>query len=233
MTKQELINRWKHVGSPDANEIDTTTFGEFADKALKLFKGKVFNYTFRSLTTVADTAEYDLPATTINAVLYTYDTSNLSNVISTTTQFNGDTYSIVNSFPMSGVSIWVDMYLLEEIKLLQSQLKTASKKEIIRIQNSKLRVIPTPTDVHYINYVTKDTFTFATVTEVLEPILDNLYCAEQLMYLATKRMAVNGVTVGGSLVNYPGDKLVSLSKEYRSEADKLIKYINDKITLFL
>ena len=233
MKIQELVNRWKHVGSPAAGEMESTTYTEIANKAFKIFASKVYNYTFRTLTTVAGTSSYAKPATSVHSILNTYSTSNLTNVITSTTEFNGETYAIANSFPMSGVSIWVDMYLLEEIKMLQSQLKMATKKEVIRIRGDNLLVIPEPTDVHYINYVTKDTFTFDTVTEALEPILDNLYCAEQLLYLATKRMAVSGVTVGGSLVNYPGDKLVKLSETYKKEADGLIKNVNDKITLFL
>ena len=234
MKAQDLVSKWKDVGEPISGELDTNTQTDFAKKAYNIFIGEVYDYKLRTLQTVSGTVEYTLPSSNIKNVLYTFPSLQGAGVGEISTVVDaGESYAIFAAYGASGVSLWTDIHLMQEISELKTNLQIFLKKETIRLISGALRVIPSPSSAHYINYITQEQFAWDDIPTRLEPVMDDLYCWQQLQYLATKRMAISGVTVGGSLVNYPGDKLLKLAKEYETSALNKIESEQGRLVLFL
>lgn len=228
MQIQDVITKWKSIGEPTSDEIESGDHESIAEKAFSYFKSHLYNYVVRELTTEVDTAEYSLPSTAIKNIPYVYPISELTTYLTNTV--DGDNfYSLLDPGVSSGVSIWTDLYLMQEVTELKMRLMNYTKKTRIMLRSSQLLVIPKPTEVKVLVYVSKEEFIWSSVLSEMEYIIEDLYCAEQLLFLATKRMSAQGVTITGSNISYPGDKLSLLSDKYQKKADNSIEKYNDRL----
>lgn len=232
MNQQGIISKWKDVGSPTSSELVPNDFDTISNKAFAGFADRVFNYVFRSITTVADQAEYTLPSTAIETIAYTYEVKEILSLFgSTVGSADVSAYYLLETAPLSGVSLIADMYLIEEFNSIKQFFGMLKKKTVLQIRNDKIRVIPTPTTIKVINYLTKERYLWSTVPDKLSYILEDLYCYEQLVFLATKRTNISGVSGAGNTVNYPSDKLLTLAKEYQKSAEEKVERYNNKLIM--
>jgi hypothetical protein len=224
----DITTSFGDVGKPSTSEVTTANKTDFCRRALSAFNERIHDYRIRTFTTIADTQEY-MPSVTPRLIMMVWQESPSAEIIRNAMNVVGmGGKDFVELTSNSGLSGWdqISSYMQAKTQLQAWQKLSGVTWKYI---NGKILLIPTPTaSGEYVAYLSCEDWTIGTLglKDRFQSVFENLYVAEQLRFLSTKRLQQAGVNpVTGSLVEYPYDKLKALAKDYRDEANTMLTRI--------
>jgi len=216
----ELAN----VGMPSVNEVTPADRLRFSNAVVVLLNSQLRDIAYSFVEKVEGQQEYTLSPVprTVLKVINSAPVASLAGLSIGDPEFQW-MGSIGNSALLSApVSGWESFAFFVSMNAYLSAwqgLNPASWQFV----GDKLQIIPKTTGDGMLAILAGYDFVSTALPDKVRPAVEYLYTAEQLNYLATKRLSQGGVTMAGGIITYPSDKLIQLADKYRELAGEHIK----------